>query len=491
MGSFHVRTEKSVEPYVIALDVGSSGTRGGVYDGRGRPLAAHRIKLEHTFTSAPDGTNLIDPDLVVLELTTIITRLLEDFARPIAAVAIDTFASSLVGVDHDMRAITPCYTYADSRCAAEVTALRREVDEAAHQQRTGTRFHTSYLVPRFRWLARTAPDLWAGAVRWVSLGEYFHLRTLGMARAGTSTAAWTGLVDRRTGDWDDATLALAGIDRSLLSQTAPPSLAVAAESQWPRLAEARWFPPISDGFASNLGAGGTGATTLVASMSTSGAMRVLVDRIPDQIPSGLWCCRVDEQRSLLGGALNDVGRAVTWLHATLRLPDETTLHAVLDADPDELTPTVIPFFTGERSTGYAGAARALFAGVSVAATPAHLFRGTLEGVALSFERVGDQLREVATEVTQVVGAGRVMLDVPPLAQLLADVLDRPVLPLTQKRTTLRGTALHALDVIDPGAKRAPTPFGVVRSPIAAHVDYYDRRAVAFERLYPATIPADS
>jgi gluconokinase len=491
MGRFHVATDKSQGPYVISLDVGSSGTRGGIYDGRGRPLEEHRIKLDHAFQSAPDGTNVIDADLVVLELTTIIGRLLAGFRHPIGGIAIDTFASSLVGVDADLRAVTPCYTYADNRCSADVRTLRTEVDEAAHQQRTGTRFHTSYLVPRFRWLARTAPAAMAAASRWVSLGEYFHLRTIGMARAGTSTAAWTGMLDRRTGDWDHESLALAGIDRAVLSAIAPPSMARTAESPWPQLADARWFPPITDGFASNLGAGGDNAATLVASMSTSGAMRVLVDDVPADIPAGLWCCRVDETRSLLGGALNDVGRAVTWLQSTLRLPDETSLLAVLDAPPDPLTPTVIPFFTGERSTGYAGAARALFAGVSVAATPAHLYRGTLEGVALSFERVGDQLREVATSVTQVVGAGRVMLDVPPLAQLLADVLDRPVLPLTQKRTTLRGTALHALDIIAPGGRRAPTPFGTVRAPIPDHVGYYDRRAADFDRLYPSTLPVDS
>jgi hypothetical protein len=52
-------------------------------------------------------------------------------AGEVAGVALDTFASSLVGVDADGHGLTTCYTYADSRCATEVAALRRELDEPA------------------------------------------------------------------------------------------------------------------------------------------------------------------------------------------------------------------------------------------------------------------------------------------------------------------------------------------------------------------------
>lgn len=110
--------------------------------------------------------------------------------------ALDTFASSLVGVDADGNAATPCYTYADSRCAAQVDRLRAVLDEDATQQRTGTRQHTGYLPPRFLWLQETDPDAVARVRRWMSLGEYAYLKLIGTTAAGTSTAAWTGMLDR-------------------------------------------------------------------------------------------------------------------------------------------------------------------------------------------------------------------------------------------------------------------------------------------------------
>jgi len=138
---------------------------------------------------------------------------------------------------------------------------------------------------------------------------------------------------------------------------------------------------VSDGFSSNMGAGAVDESAVAASVATSGAMRVLVYGIPDEIPSGLWCYRVDGSRSLLGGAVNDVGRVVSWLESTVRFQSEDDFNLILAAAPQASTPMVLPYFSGERSTSLAADARVVFAGVSAATTGAMLSRGAMEGVA--------------------------------------------------------------------------------------------------------------
>src|SRR5947209_5318120 len=345
------------DPLVVALDVGSTASRGDVYDATGRPVEGGRRKVAHAFRSTADGASEIDPDQVADEIAEIITGLVD---RPlegrVGGVALDTFASSLVGVDADGRAVSPCYTYADSRCGPQVTELRRELDEEDVQQRTGCRLHSSYLPARLRWLRETDPDRFGAARHWMSLGEYAYLRLLGKTAAGTATAAWTGLLDRRTGQWDPGMLAAAGIETEQLSRVRDPDeplvdVADDVATRWPVLADARWFAPISDGFASNLGTGAADETTAALAAATSGAVRVLVSDIPGQIPSGLWCYRLDAHRSLLGGAINDVGRVISWLHDTVQLtdgdPDE-----LMTAAPEPATPLVLPYLSGERSTGW-------------------------------------------------------------------------------------------------------------------------------------------
>ncbi|MEU8612576.1 FGGY family carbohydrate kinase, partial [Actinoplanes sp. NPDC048791] len=318
-----VTLDAALDPLVLALDIGSTATRGGVHDASGRRVHGLQHKVPHAFTVAPDGTSVIDPDQVTAEVEQVLDAVTGDLrlGTRIAGVAMDTFAASLIAVDATGRALTPCLTYADSRSAGAVTALRRELDEHAVQQRTGTRLHTSYHAPRLRWLTATQPSIVAEAAAWWSLGEYILARLIGQPLAGTSTVAWTGLLDRRTGELDAELLAAAGIGPEQLcpprdmSQPAPS----ANPALRPALAGAVWFPVITDGFASNIGAGATDATVLTAATATSGALRVLLDGPADPLPFGLWNYRVDAGRTLLGGAINDVGRAVSWAEATLRL----------------------------------------------------------------------------------------------------------------------------------------------------------------------------
>ena len=68
-------------------------------------------------------------------------------------------------------------------------------------------------------------------------------------------------------------------------------------------------------------------------MATTGAMRVPVHGIPEEIPSGLWCYRIDRSRSLLGRAVNDVGRVVNWLESTVQLSPVDDGNLILAAAP--------------------------------------------------------------------------------------------------------------------------------------------------------------
>ena len=190
-------------------------------------------------------------------------------------------------------------------------------------------------------------------------------------------------------------------------------------------------------------------------------MRVLVHGLPEEIPSGLWCYRVDGSRSLLGGAVNDVGRVVSWLQSTVRLPEDD-FNLILAAAPQASTPLVLPYFSGERSTGWAANARAVFTGVSAATTGAMLFRGAMEGVAISYARIAEQLQSVAGQPQRILASGRVTQDLPAGLQILADVLEAPVIPVTIKRSTLRGTALIALDVLAPEVARTASATGEIR-----------------------------
>ena len=373
---FTTRRADAQNPLVLAIDVGSTGTRAGVYDARGLPLRNSKTKVQHAFTTLNDGTSTIDPDQVADEIRRCINFCTDAVGAPIAGVAIDTFASSLVGVDADGRAITPCYTYADSRCAPQVNYLRSILDEDDTQQRTGTRQHTGYLPPRFLWLQQTDPDTFGRVRRWMSLGEYAWLRLIGRTAAGTSTADWTGMLNRRRGRWDAELCALVGVQLEQLSPIAPPD--------------------------------------------------------------------------------------------------------------DPLTPRAS---VGERSTGWVGQARAVFHRVTAATTPLELYRGTIEGVAFSYQRILRDLTQVTGRPREILGTGRVSNSLPGLLQIVADASGAPVTPITIKRSTMHGTALMALETLAPGVERAEVDRGATFTPVPDRSGYYHRRMERFQVLYDKVISA--
>lgn len=487
---FHIDADRAWAPFVVGLDVGSGGTRAAVYDASGREVGRRKRKVPHAFTVAADGTSVIDADQVVEELRTALTAVLaEPLPGPVAAIGVDTFASSLVMVGADGTALTPCITYADSRCEGQVGRLQQELDVEALHERTGARLHSSYLAPRLAWLAQDHPEVAERAAACMALGEYAAMKLLGTPALGTASAAWSGMIDRRTGEYVPELLAAAGVDASVLGTPRDPSDAVPVAgtplaAQFPMLADAVWVPVVGDGLAANLGIGALGPGTWGISTATSGAIRQLLRGPIPALPSGLWAYRVDADRTLVGSAMSDCGRVLDWALRTVDVGPLDTLDtdALFSAPPSDATPLVVPFLSGERGTKWRGSARALIAGVSAATGPEQILRGAMEGVALSFLRIADQMRELSGAPERIVLSGGMTEAVPAWLHLLADALQAPIEHVAISRSTMRGAALLALEVADPSSVPAAVPVQRRIEPVAAHADHYRERLARFEAL---------
>ncbi|MFT4086243.1 MAG: gluconokinase [Gordonia sp. (in: high G+C Gram-positive bacteria)] len=491
----HLQTiglDDAAEPLVVAVDIGSGSTRCGLYDAHARPIERRTFTAEHSFTETADGAVEIDADQVVAEVSTVLSDSVRGLPPgSVKGVAMDTFASSLVCVNTAGDALTPCLTYADSRSAPQLAKLRELVDEARSQQRTGTRLHTSYHPPRLLWLREEHPDIFAATKRFVSLGEYVYAKLAGTEAAATSTMAWAGILDRHSMELDDELLAAVGVDRSRFAPVVDPDRSITdvrcdVAQRWPALAGAAWLPAVPDGYASNLGVGADEPSTAALSAGTSGAIRVIVDGAPEELPPGLWAYRVSSSQSIVGGALNDVGRVVDWLENTLAPVDRESLRLALSGPARPGIPLVLPFLTGERSTGWAGDARAVLTGVSSSTTPLEVWRGAAEGVAVSYGRVFEQLRRANPRLERLVASGGVASSYPGLMDVVAQGIGFPVQMVDVHHVTMRGAAMLALAVsTDAPAAELPRSEAVVPRP--AERQYFDDLAARFAGVYDALI----
>ena len=488
---FSISSDHAQAPFVIGLDVGSGGSRAAVYDVSGREVDKRNHKEPHGFTVGADGTSTIDADQIVEELRTSLRKVLDaSLPGPVLAIGFDTFASTLVVVDEAGDAITPCITYADTRCHAQVTSLREQLDTVALHDRTGARLHSSYTAPRLAWLRVEHPDICARAHRFMALGEYVALKLLGTPALGTASAAWSGMIDRRTGQYVPELLEAVGVDADMMGTPLDPSDALPVAdtplaTEFPQLAGAMWVPVIGDGLAANMGIGAHGSSTWGISTATSGAIRQLVSGTTPTLPGGLWAYRVDADRTLVGSAMSDCGRVLDWCRNQLQLPpgiDAIEASDVFTTPPSSGTPLVIPFLSGERGTKWRDSSRAMMAGISASTTSQDILRGAMEGVALSFLRIADQLKEMGGEPEQIYLSGGMTGAIPSWLHLLSDALGAPIDHVAVSRSTMRGSAVLALEQAAPDVAPDPVPVRERVEPVAAHADYYRERLERFEKL---------
>jgi len=183
-------------------------------------------------------------------------------------------------------------------------------------------------------------------------------------------------------------------------------------------------------------------------MGSTTAIRAVVDKAIGRVPHGLWCYRVDRQRSLPGGATSEGGNLFTWMTDTFRLGDPSDLEpAVAKLNPDGHGLTLLPFWAGERSPGWHGHAKATIHGLSLATSPAEILRAAMEAVAYRVKLVFDKLAEILSDDLQIVAGGGALQNSTTWLQMITDVLGREVAVTGVSETSARGTALLAFEAL--------------------------------------------
>ena len=486
--------EDIAAPLVLSVDVGSSGVRAALFDVQGRAVDGVAARETYAFQTTPEGASEIDAERLATSVWRCLDRVVARAAARtlrIDGVAFDTFVSNVLGVDAEGRPLTPVTTYADTRAAPDAEALRAALAEEKAHHRTGCRLHAGYLPARLQWYARTQPEVFSRVARWLSIGEYLEAQLFGETAVTYAVASWTGLLHRQALSWDAAMLDAVAVEETQLSPLTDVDrprrgLRAPFAARWPALQKAPWFPAVSDGVAANVGSGAVTPRRVALTVGTTSALRLVVSGAPVELPAGLWCYRVDRRRSLLGGALSEGGNVYGWMQETLRLDDPAAVEAALARmAPDAHGLTVLPFWAGERSPGWAGDARAVVQGLSLATAPIDVLRAGLEAVAYRLGLVFEQLRAETAPEVEVVVSGNALPASPVWLQMVADVLGQPLVVSQVAETTARGTALLALEALGAVTDLAAVPtFDSERvHPDAGRHEIYRRAQARQQRLY--------
>jgi gluconokinase len=482
-------------PLILTIDVGSSSVRAILFDDRANSVDGMSARRSYEFHTTPDGGVEIPAEMLlnlVIEVLDEVLAKAGDLLASVVAVSVSTFWHNLVGVDSDGQAITPVYSWADTRSAAAAEALRQRLHESEVHARTGCVLHPSYLPAKLFWLQQTQPQIFGKAAHWMSFGEYLYLRLLGRTICSLSMASGTGLLDQNRCVWDEElveALSLRPVQLSQLGDLNTPlsGLSPAYAGRWPALSQIPWFPALGDGACSNVGSGCSTQERAAIMVGTSGAMRVMWKAQQVTIPQGLWCYHADRTRFVMGGALSNGGLLFEWMRETLRVTDhlEDIEQALSKMTPDGHRLTVLPFLAGERSTGWNANARAAIVGLSLHTTPLDILRAGLEAVAYRVAKIARLLKQSFPGSREIVASGGALLKSPTWTQMMADVLGQSVVVSRVFEASSRGAALLALEALKiiPSLEHVPTPLGERFLPDTGRHEQYLKAMRRQDELY--------
>jgi gluconokinase len=431
---------------VLAVDVGSSSVRAQLHGEDAAPVGDD--------AQLPYATN--DPDEVV-ELTREAIERASDGGDP-GAVASACFGHSLLALDSHGRPLTPTLMWRDMRSADHARALGLRFPGL--HERTGCLPHSSYWPAKLAWLREEQAAIFSVAARFVTFAEYLYERLRGeRAPISLSMASSTGLLSLETRAWDVELLDALHVDAA----------------QLPRISDEPvdgWHPALFDGAASNIGTACVRSTRAALTVGTSGAVRVLHERISPAPRGRLFLYRVAGDRVLEGGALSDGGNLTRWLEETVG-----DAGAVADRPPAAHGLAFLPFLAGERGPWWNDRAIGGVIGLTLATTPADLRQAALEGVALLFREILDAL----PEVEELVATGGALLHDADWMQIMADVLERPVVESAVEEGSVRGAVVSVLE--RRGVTPPPAPVGRTFEPRAERADAYRAAGERLRELY--------
>ena len=441
--------------FLLSLDVGTSGVRAALFDDQGNEISGAQISSQRSL-EAFSNLGVLDAEVIVAQIVETIDELLTtvvDNSHQIRVIAISCFWHSLIGIDGKGRATTPVLSWADTRAAASATFLKSRFDEDEFHQRTGCRFHASYWPAKLHWIKQAQPATFQDTKQWLGFSEYLCGRLFGSTAMSVSMASATGLLNQRTCEWDSDCLAAVEIKHDLLPAIARDDehsyLRQEFAERWPALSEARLSVVVGDGAANNIGGGCTTRDRFALMVGTSGAMRAAFSGDPpSQLPPSLWSYRVNRSKVVIGGALSDGGGLYRWLTDLMCIGnDAAELESGLATlEPDSHGLTVLPFWSGERSTGWSENARGAIVGLTQQTKPIEILRAAMEAIAYRFALIAEALESFTGDAT-IVATGNALRSSRAWSQIIADVLGKRVLLTNVREASTRGAALLALEAV--------------------------------------------
>jgi xylulokinase len=508
--------------YVVGLDLGTSSLKAVLLDERG--IIAGSATRSYAIQSPHAGWAEQNPEHWWQACRGAITTLLRETAitgESVVALAVGGQMHGTVLLDAGGNVLRPAIIWPDSRAIAEARDAEASLAQQGLLHTLGGGISPGFMLASLPWCRAHEPELWTRVATALLPKDYLRYRLTGGLASDASDASAIPAIDLTTGTWSEETFAALDLPMRLM-----PPLLNAAERAGAITAGAaaqcglRPGTPVlcggSDQAMAAIGSGLLYPGSLLVSISTGGVLVAPVDAPVVVVEQGLrTVCHAlpatsekvagaperkrEEPGVFRGGYLAHsatlgAGLSAHWLREILYQDQGEGRDIRLVADAAQAPAgsgglLFLPYLAGERSPLLDSKASGAFVGFRLNHHRPHLARAALEGIALSLRHALEPLQGAGVSTQRVIVAGGLAQSTL-MRQILAAVLETPLLPLASAEQSAFGAALlaavHAgfFSSLDEACGRA-VHYEPAVEPVAQQVPFYRELYIHYRELYPA------
>lgn len=483
--------------YVLGLDISTTGAKAILVDEFGTVKFS---KTNPITSSAPRPLwSEQDPAQWWSQLALSIQQVLAESATTgdeIQAIGVTGQMHGLVLLDGHGDVLRPAILWNDQRTQTQCDEITDQIGFERLIQLTGNRALTGFTAPKILWVREHEPEIYAKIQHILLPKDYIRFKLTGDYVMDMSDASGTNLLDVGKRRWSSDVLSALHIPEQWL-----PSLAEGTQITGVIHDEASHItrlkagtPVVGGGGDQASGAVGVGAVEphiLSLALGTSGVVFAPLSQYAYE-PEGrlhAFAHAVPHQWHFMGVMLSAAG-SFQWFRDTLA-PNQsfdqlTQMANAIPAGSEGLY--FLPYLTGERTPHPDPLARGAFIGLTTRHTQAHLTRAVLEGVAFGLKDIFELIKmsglPASFEVRVSGGGAKSMV----WQQILADVLNAPLVTSLNTEGAAHGAAIlaavgaHWYENVSQ-ACRSMVRTGATLHPSEASL-YYEKPYEIYQSLYP-------
>lgn len=443
-----------MKDHIAALDQGTTSTRFIIFDRQGRMVSC--AQREHRQIYPQPGWVEHDAEEIWQCTQQVMEQGLRESglrATQLAAIGITNQRETTVVWERAAgKPVGNAIVWQDTRVAAEVARMQREVGDDFFRSRTGLPLSSYFSALKLRWLLENVPGLRPraerGEVAFGTMDSYLLRRLTGAHVTDVSNASRTQLMNLETLAWDADLLRAFHIPEQMLPRIASSSEVYGEVAEGPF----KGVPVagiLGDQQAALVGqtcfrsgeAKNTYGTGCFLLMNTG--LRAVVSR-HGLLTTVAYQFAGQPAQYALEGSVAIAGALVQWLRDNLGLfASSAEIENLARSVEDNGGVYFVPAFSGLYAPYWNDTARGVIAGLTRYANRAHIARAVLEATAFQTRDVVEAMEKdsgISLEILRVDG-GMVVNNL--LMQFQADMLARPVVRPAVKETTALGAAYAA------------------------------------------------